>query len=162
MDRAALKTSHIHFKKNGSIDDTVQQIAVSSCFTIWIFLIVESESSKLSAAHPYDQRPYLSLFKRHPLKLIPFQVNLMSFLNSCPVRYKFIQVLKFRSFCFILMTSPRDQRQGRNQKGLELLLLTGAQHGNFLFQSLVLFRLFTIAILWNSFLCSLFLYFTLI
>ena len=71
MDRVALKTSRIHFKKNDSIDDTIQQIAVSSCFTIWIFLTVESGSRKLSA-HPYDQRPYLymSLSKK-----TPFEVN---------------------------------------------------------------------------------------
>ena len=31
------KASHIHFKKNSSIEETIQQIAVSSYLTSWFF-----------------------------------------------------------------------------------------------------------------------------
>lgn len=94
--------------------------STNSCLFLFYHMdFPDSRISQVSYLHTLliKDTTYKWVFlKRHPLKWIPIQINLMSFLNSCPVRCKFIQVLKFRSFCFILMTSPRDQRQGRNQK----------------------------------------------
>lgn len=50
------KTSHIHFKKNSSIEETIQQIAPSSYLIIWVFLTIESWSSKL-LAHSCNPSP---------------------------------------------------------------------------------------------------------